>query len=262
MSKPFIGGFFMNRKIKTTIYVVSVLWIAVMSQLVVNRLFMDDARIMDAFIDTDTNIEESTLNLVVDYGSDFLLNNQKEEVLNNLADAVDLGGYRITKESINNTTTMKIEQKEKKKKTTVEFITVIQKEEQKTSYRHFVLLEMKMSDDYEEVIHYKKEVDSQVKKMKTEDFQCILKFTGSYDGKLTEKQRDKNVQELLKNLQAKKVDSISSEGYYTLYAYTGLVDDFIKADGKRINLNIVVSYDEEEDKTVFYLATPILNDEF
>lgn len=262
MSKPFIGGFFMSKKIKATIYAVGVLWIAVMSQLVVNRLFMDDTRIIDAFIDTETNIEESKLNLVIDYGSDFLLNNQKEEVLNNLAGSVNLTGYSITKESVNNTTTMKIEKKEKKKDTTVEFITLMQNGEQRTSYHHFVLLEVKMSDDYEDVIDYKKAVDGQVKKMNLEDYQCILKFTGSYDGKLTEKQRDKNVRELLENLQAKKVDAITTSAYDSIYAYTGLVEDYIKADGKRININIVISYNEEEDKTEFYLATPVLNEEY
>ena len=78
----------MSKKVKATIYVVGVLWIAVMSQLLVNRIFTSDARIMVAFVDTDTNIEESKLNLVVDYGEGFLQNDQREEVLKSLADAV------------------------------------------------------------------------------------------------------------------------------------------------------------------------------
>lgn len=252
----------MNRKIRATIYIVGVLWIAVMSQLLVNRLFKDDRKIMDAFVDTDSNIEESKLNIVVDYGEGFLLNNKKTEVLNKLADSAGIKGYEIKTENIENARNTLIHKKTKSKESLIEFISLTQDTEEETKYHHFVLLEMKMNRDFDEVIEYKKELESCVKSLKIKDYQCIMKFTGTYPGKMSAKKRDEHISKLLKSLQAKKIDTIENEEYYALYAYTGLMDDYITAAGKKININVAVTYNEMKDKTEICLATPVLNEEY
>ena len=268
MSKPFIGGFFMNKilkskKIRTTLYIVGVLWIAVISQVIVNQIYMDDSRITDAFTDTNTNIEESKLNLVVDYGTQFLLNSEKEKVLNELATIVGLVDWEMQIETSESGTTLKIEDNTKGIDTSIEFISITHKEgKENISYNHFILLQLLIKEHYQDVIEYKKDVEKYVNGMEVKDYQCTMKFTGSYDGKLTKEENSKKVKELLNCLEAKQVESISSESYYTTYAYTGLVEDYIKVAGKRININIATSYDEEKDKTELYLATPILNEEY
>lgn len=252
----------MSKKIRATIYAVGVLWIAVMSQLLVNRLFVDDERIMDAFIDTDSNIEESKLNIVVDYGEGFLLNNEKTNVLNKLAKSADIKDYEIKTETIENARNTLIQKKTKAKEGLLEFISLTQGTDEKTKYHHFILMEIKMKEDFNGVIEYKKKIESCVKKLKVTDYQSIMKFTGTYPGKMSTKKRDENISKLLKCLQAKKVDTIESKEYYALYAYTGLVDDYITAGGKKININVAVTYNEEKDKTEICLATPVLNEEY
>lgn len=252
----------MNKKIRATIYVVGILWIAVMSQLLVNRLFIGDERIMNAFIDTDSNIEESKLNIVVDYGEGFLLNKEKNEVLKKLAESADIKDYEIKTETIENARNTMIQAKTKAKEGLLEFISLTQGTEEKTKYHHFILMELKMKEDFDGVIEYKKKLELCVKTLKAKDYQCIMKFTGTYPGKMSEKTRDENIGKLLKSLQAKKVDTIESKEYYALYAYTGLVDDYITAAGKKININVAVTHNEEKDKTEICLATPVLNEEY
>lgn len=262
MSKPVIGGFFVSKKVKATIYIVGVLWVAVMSQLLVNRIFTSDARIMDAFVDTDTNIEESKLNIVADYGNGYLLKDQKEEVLRRLADTAGIKEYKMKTETTKDTVNIKLHEKTKKKDTSIEFITLSKEQGKKTSYHHFVLLEMKLSREFDKVIEIKKAAEKYVSKWGAKEYQCIVKFSGSYQGQLSQKDIDGHVGGLLKNLQARKVDSVRSDNFYSVYAYTGLVKDYIKADGKRININVVVTYNEEEDKTELCLATPVLNEDY
>lgn len=253
----------MNKKLKVTMYVVGILWIAVLSQVVVNKVFMDDARIIDAFIDTDSNIEESKLNLVINYGNEFLLNNKKEEILDSFAQSAGIDTYEVSKEYADSASTMKIEEKRKGIETSLELITITRKKEQENiSYNYFILLQMKFSQNYKDVITYKKKIEKCIHDMKVKDYQCIMKFTGSYKGELSTEEKDKKVKELLKSLEARKIESISSDNYYTAYAYTGLVEDYIEVAGKRININIATTYNEEEDKTELYLATPILNEDY
>ena len=272
MSKPFIGGFFMNKileskKIKTILYVVCVLWIAVITQIVVNRFYQDDARIMDVFIGTGTNIEESKLNLVVDYGNEYMISSEKERIVNELATEVGLTDWEMNIESTDRTSTLKVEDTSKEQDTSIEFITVTRKEDEKNMiYNHFILMELVVKENFKEnfesLLQYKKDIESYINKIGNNDYQCTIKFAGSYNGKLTSQQRDAKVNDILKGLEAKKVDFIDSDSYYTTYAYTGLVKDYIEVTGNRININIVISYNEQEDKTELYLATPILNEEY
>lgn len=252
----------MNKKIRATIYVAGVLCVAVMSQLIVNHIFMNDSRIMDAFIDTDTNIEESKVNIVIDYGDGFLLNEEREEILKEFANKAGIENAKIQTETADGSVCVKLEQQRKKEQAQFEFVTISHKSEQKTTFRHFILLELKMNENFSDVIKDKKILEKQVKRLKVNNYQSVIKFTGSYKGTLTEEQQNRKVKKLLESLQAKKVDSIKSSAYYTVYAYTGLVDDYIKANGKRININIAITYNEEEDKTEICMATPILNEDY
>lgn len=252
----------MSKKVRATIYVVGVLWVAVMSQLLVNRIFTSDDRIMDAFVDTDTNIEESKLNIVADYGDGDLQNDQKEEVLKRLADTAGIKESALRTETTKDTVNINIHEKTKKKDTSIEFITLSKQQGKKASYHHYVLLEVKLNKEFDKVIEIKKAAEKYVSKWGAKDYQCIMKFSGSYQGQLSQKDIDSHVNELLKNLQARKVDSVRSGNFYSIYAYTGLVKDYLKANGKRININVVVTYNEEEDKTELCLATPVLNEDY
>ncbi|SET09589.1 YwmB family TATA-box binding protein [[Clostridium] polysaccharolyticum] len=252
----------MSKKIRTTIYIVGILWIVVMSQLLVNRIFKKDTNIMDAFIDTDTNIEESKLNLAVDYGTGSILSDQKEEVLRSLAQEINLRNYKIVTETGKHTIDMKIEKYTKKSKNVIEFISVEMQEGKENGYHHFVLLETKMTDDFSDVMKAKKDIEKYVSSWGAKDYQCVVKFTGNYKGQMSEKERNRQVEKLLRSLQAKRVDSIQADNYYAVYGYTNMVKDYIKASGKRININVVVTYNEQEDKTKLCLATPVLNEDY
>ena len=45
---------------------------------------------------------------------------------------------------------------------------------------------------------------------------------------------------------------------YTIYAYTTYVSDFVMQEDQAVNVNIAMRYNEEEDKTYVYVATPVL----
>ena len=49
---------------------------------------------------------------------------------------------------------------------------------------------------------------------------------------------------------------------YTVYAYTGLINDYVKSEGNKINVNIAFNYNEKKNKTNLYVATPILNQDY
>ena len=49
---------------------------------------------------------------------------------------------------------------------------------------------------------------------------------------------------------------------YSFYGYTDRIDNYVVADNERVNLNLVITYDEEKDVTHVIWATPFLNEDF
>lgn len=94
------------------------------------------------------------------------------------------------------------------------------------------------------------------------DGDVTVNLTGYLEGKADLALKNMISNQLIEQLNAEIVAENRTDDLYTIYAYTDKVDDFIKVSGKKINLNISSYYDETDDNTHFYVATPIMNMEY
>lgn len=53
-----------------------------------------------------------------------------------------------------------------------------------------------------------------------------------------------------------------NEDYYVAYGYTTGIDTVKIVNGKKINLNVAISYDETEQLTHIVVGTPLINSDF
>lgn len=67
---------------------------------------------------------------------------------------------------------------------------------------------------------------------------------------------------LLTSYDGEMVKSLQGENFYCFYGYTKKIDNYIVTDNERVNLNLVITYDEEKDVTHVIWATPFLNEDF
>lgn len=89
-----------------------------------------------------------------------------------------------------------------------------------------------------------------------------VNLTGNLDGQADLALKNLISNQIIDQMGAKIVAENRTEEVYTIYAYTEQVEDFIKVSGKKINLNISASYDEQKNKTFFYISTPIINTDY
>lgn len=249
------------RKWKSVLYITGVLFITAAVQLIVNRCFKNDTRIIDAFVNCDTNIYESSLDVVVNYGKEVMTVKQKRQVLNTMAGNIGISkGYSISDKTNDGADTFELQKKSGDTSTKMEFVSVapVGTEDGKFS-NHFLLVNITVNDKFENILIYKNRIEKDLKEKGLTDYQISLTLRGGLDGELTKKQKNTKVKSFLNQLGAREVNRIESDDLYTVYAYTGFVDDSIKVSGYRININIAISYDETKDETEIYLATPILN---
>ena len=70
---------------------------------------------------------------------------------------------------------------------------------------------------------------------------------------------DDILEKILYYMNAEEIDRIENENMISITAYSKLLDkNYLEYLGNKINLNIGIRYSEDEDKTLIYIATPII----
>lgn len=85
---------------------------------------------------------------------------------------------------------------------------------------------------------------------------CI---SGEFSKKLQFGKYDDILQEILYNMCAEEIDRVENENMVSITAYSKLLEEnYLEYLGNKINLNIGIRYSEDDDKTLIYIATPII----
>ena len=88
---------------------------------------------------------------------------------------------------------------------------------------------------------------------------------GTIPGRLTAGEMEQLAQDLFRSLGGGSVFAgrpYGGQNYYTAYGYTTGLPTGRRINGRRINMNVAVSYDEEEDVTHVILGSPIVNTDY
>lgn len=85
---------------------------------------------------------------------------------------------------------------------------------------------------------------------------CI---SGEFDKKIQFDKYDDILQEILYNMNAKEIDRVENENMVSITAYSEFLEEnYLEYLGNKMNLNIGIRYSENDDKTLIYIATPII----
>lgn len=91
---------------------------------------------------------------------------------------------------------------------------------------------------------------------KVDVYTCIA---GEYKKKLQLNKYDDILKKILYNMNAKEIDRVEDENFMSVTAFSKLIKtDYLEYLGNKVNLNIGIRYSENEEKTMVYIATPII----
>ncbi|MCH5265741.1 MAG: YwmB family TATA-box binding protein [Lachnospiraceae bacterium] len=88
---------------------------------------------------------------------------------------------------------------------------------------------------------------------------------GQILGKMSRDEMVKLSEELFRTMGGGSVleSSAASDGnYYVAYGYTVGIPQVKQVNGKNINLNVAISYDEKNNRTNVIMGTPLINSDF
>lgn len=107
------------------------------------------------------------------------------------------------------------------------------------------------------VAAFQNTVTTAAEEMKLEEITTTLELCGTYEGEIPLGEKDALTDRLLEELYAQPVYENRENANYTVYAYTGAVEEYIVVEKKKINVQIALYYDREADCTEVVLASPI-----
>lgn len=237
-----------------------VLWIAVITQVVVNHLFLKDFQITEAFIKTDMEEMESSLEIIAESQSEFLSETGKKEIILKIANAIDLNvdrditvikegsysEYSFTKQAKSASSEIKVISLEEEKKDTAQM-------------SHYIIIRINVLKSIQSIDNLKNDIDKALTDLGISNRQITMEFYGAYNGLISKDEKKSIAKNLVKELHGEIILEYEENELFTVYAYTGLINDYIMSLDSKVNIQIAMTYDEELNKTMISLATPILS---
>lgn len=183
----------------------------------------------------------------------------KAEFVRNIGYELGLNYCDISNDRDGEIATTTLTKDGKNARTEIKLITREQKLTENVVESHqYLLVNIDLGRNVDAAISYQKTL-KKIYEDKGIKADVTVNFCGNMDGKADLAIKNMIADQLLDHTQAKIVAENRGNDLYTIYAYTSKVDDYLELGNKKINLNISSYYDEQQQKTFFNVATPIIN---
>jgi hypothetical protein len=256
-----LGLLFVGKKSKFTIYVIGVLWIAVIMQVAVNTMLKPEHNILEAFVSTNTEVSSFELEMVANYGKQYLSESDKKELILYVANQIGLDASKnVTVNQNGNESEVYVEKKGKNAETLIKIVSMDkEKEKGLTNLNHYLIVNLKLYKNMDSALKYRDMLKKIFHELKATDIQTNMQLCSNYKGKLSLANMNKIADSMIGSLDGKIAYENRKEKLFTIYAYSGLLDEYVTSLGTKINIHVAINYDETTNSTNVYLGTPVIN---
>ena len=128
----------------------------------------------------------------------------------------------------------------------------------KNKKEYYIIIDILNNKVYKNIVDIYKNLNDILNSYSNE-VDIYLCVVGEYTKNLQLDKSDDILQNILYNMNAKEIDRVREENFISVTAYSKLLlENNLDYIGNKINLNIGIRYSENEDKTLIYMATPII----
>lgn len=141
------------------------------------------------------------------------------------------------------------------------------------SLRQYISVDMSIQNSITSGLFYKNQLEQALKKITQDvtdgevyenDNIISISIQGDMEGQITIENQEKIAKKILEELEAETVfqykpTEAEKDSAYSIYGYTKEMDEHLVIGNDKINVNVVYSYNEEENVTTMHVASPIAN---
>ena len=239
---------------KRAMYAVIVLWAVLTAVYMTNMGRADKVSISTAFTDSVDGEEWCELDTYIEgygkFGVCYLTQEEKERLVENIASALGItSSYGLATVCEDEVNTMVLSKESVNGSVTIKAIT----QEPQAQY---VYVNITVYNNIDCAVSYRELVEGMFDAMGIQG-NVNMNLVGSIEGALNSTEKNELADGLLDRLGAKVVAENRDSDIFTIYAYSKGAGSYITIGGNKINMNIAIGYDEEQDRTKVYLASPI-----
>ena len=239
---------------KRAMYAVIVLWAVLTAVYMTNMGRADKVSISTAFTDSVDGEEWCELDTYIEgygkFGVCYLTQEEKERLVENIASALGItssyGLATVCEDEVNITVLSK---ESVDGSVTIKAIT----QEPQAQY---VYVNITVYNNIDCAVSYRELVEGMFDAMGIQG-NVNMNLVGSLEGALNSTEKNELADGLLDRLDAKVVAENRDSDIFTIYAYSKGAGSYITIGGSKINMNIAIGYDEEQNRTKVYLASPV-----
>lgn len=245
---------------KTMTYILVLIWMVIAVQMVVNTTLKPKDKIVEAFHVISSIPVESNVEVYGHFGDMELSVENKEQMLKNMAKQLGITeGYELYSQEgdayekscllldgVNARTDMQV----------ISMDTTDVDGNAITS--QYIYITITLYNDVENVLTGRDLLVDMFESIGVEAHTNIY-LEGELEGQLSSLKKEWLVQEFLKAMEAKEVSGNRDQYLYTIYGYTQNERQCVYQNGEKVNVNIAITYDEENDKTLIHMAVPFIN---
>lgn len=246
----------MTRKAKISFLIV--VWSIVAIQIYVNyqEKMKEPSGAVTAFSVIEDRMVEETICGYGCFGTMEIAESTKKKMLENLAYKLGItDGYHFSNGSGDDFQKMLLTKEGKHAVTTIQIISM---QSSGAEPEQYIVTEIKAKEKAENAFSLYHKLKRVYKEIGVEA-QVSLEMEIEQDGNCITEETGSLAEEILKIAKAKKVDSIKKDDIFTIYGYTKLEDSYLDLNDKKVNIQIVMSYGETQDKTYVKIGVPMVN---
>ncbi len=129
---------------------------------------------------------------------------------------------------------------------------------QKNKKEYYIIVDISSNKVYKNIVDIYQNLNKLLNNY-LEDVEISTCIIGEYTKNLQFYKYNDILKNILYNMSAKKIDKIETDNYISITAYSKLLkENDLEYLEDKINLNIGIRYSEKENKTLVYIATPII----
>lgn len=230
------------------------LWGVAGFQIIQGKAAAEENKIIQVFHTVGSEQKTSMVEYYGTYDDEYLPIEKREALLRDIAQKLGITrGLETDRTNEEKRQEISLTKKAKHAVTTLRFIT----NEEGKEIKQYMIASIALDKDMESALAHKKKLEKILGDY-TKDSRSSANVIGTYDGKLDLDKRNEVADGIIREMGAKIVTEHRDMKLYTIYAYTTYVSDYVMQEDQAVNVNIAMRYNEEEDKTYVYVATPVL----
>ncbi|GEM_PF-208559 len=181
----------------------------------------------------------------------------KADILKRVADCMGIRQYTIL-DSIESENEVKtLSQMDEIRDVICKIVTVTEEDTAHLSQVHqYLYIGITLYDTIDQVFAYERTVRNLLADWNM-DATVAVHLKGELQGNLSPIQKNQVIQTLLRQADVEVVMEHRGDDVYTVYAYNRSIGDAVKIGSQNVNVNISMNYDEQQNITNVYYATPI-----